>query len=179
MFNRGTGSDATQPKPPQTGASQVTPPAQARPLTGATNNPFGPASTMGTSVIGTDLTILGEKITIISQNRLQIDGDVRGDVNGKQVIIGQDGSVIGTVSAEQIEVRGGVRGAIRAMSVTLQPTARVEGDIHHQTLSIAEGAEFDGRVRRPKDMSELKPVLDPAQISPGSGMSSSSGSSMS
>lgn len=115
---------------------------------------------MGASVIGTDLTILGEKITIISQNRLQIDGDVRGDVNGKQVIIGEDGSVIGTVSAESIEVRGGVRGAIKAQSVTLQPTAVVEGDIFHMTLSIAEGAQFDGRVRRAKDGADLRPNLD-------------------
>ena len=119
---------------------------------------------MGSSVIGTDLTILGEKITIISQNKLQIDGDVRGDVNGKQVVIGEDGSVIGTVSAESIEVRGGVRGAIRAQSVMLHPTAEVEGDIFHQTLSISEGAQFDGRVRRAKDANELDPQLDPSSF---------------
>jgi cytoskeletal protein CcmA (bactofilin family) len=115
---------------------------------------------MGSSIIGTDLTILGEKITIISQNRVQIDGDVRGDVNGKQVIIGDEGSVIGTVCAEAIEVRGGVRGAIKAQSVTLHPTAVVEGDITHQTLAISEGAQFDGRVRRAKDGGELRPNLD-------------------
>jgi cytoskeletal protein CcmA (bactofilin family) len=125
-------------------------------------SPFGAASapSMGASVIGTDLTILGEKITIISQNRLQIDGDVRGDINGKQVVIGEDGSVIGTVSAEAIEVRGGVRGAIRAQNVTLQPTAVVDGDIFHMTLSIAEGAQFDGRVKRARDAAELKPNLN-------------------
>jgi len=115
---------------------------------------------MGTSVIGTDLTILGDKITIISQNKLQIDGDIRGDVTGKQVVIGEDGSVIGTVCAEQIEVRGGVRGAIRAATVVLHPTSEVEGDIFHQTLSISEGAQFDGRVRRAKDASEITPNLD-------------------
>ncbi len=115
---------------------------------------------MGSSVIGTDLTIIGEKITIISQNKLQIDGDVRGDVNGKQVIIGEDGSVIGTVCAETIEVRGGIRGAIKAQAVTLHPTAEVEGDIFHQTLSISEGAQFDGRVRRAKDAAEITPNLD-------------------
>lgn len=117
---------------------------------------------MGDSVIGTDLTILGEKITIISQNRLQIDGDIRGDVNGRQVIIGEDGSVVGTVSADVIEVRGGVRGAIKASTVTLHPTAQVDGEIMHQTLAISEGAQFDGRVRRAKDPNELKPVLDAA-----------------
>jgi cytoskeletal protein CcmA (bactofilin family) len=115
---------------------------------------------MGASVIGTDLTILGEKITIVSQNRVQIDGDVRGDIAGKQVIIGEEGSVVGTVSAEQIEVRGGVRGAIRAGAVSLHPTAVVEGDITHQTLAISEGAQFDGRVRRAKDPSDVKPNLD-------------------
>ncbi len=115
---------------------------------------------MGSSVIGTDLTILGEKITIISQNKLQIDGDIRGDVTGREVVIGEDGSVIGTVCAEQIEVRGGVRGAIKAQSVTLHPTSVVEGDIFHQTLSISEGAQFDGRVRRAKDAAEIAPNLD-------------------
>ena len=127
------------------------------------HSPFEPASdrAMGTSVIGTDLTILGDKITIISQNRLQIDGDVRGDVTGKQVTIGVDGSVIGTVSAEKIEVFGGVNGAIRAQSVALHPSSQVEGEIVHQTLSISEGAQFDGRVRRAKDAGELSPNLDP------------------
>ena len=57
-------------------------------------------------------------------------------------------------------MRGGVRGSIRAVSVKLQATAQVEGDITHQKLSIAEGAEFDGRVKLTKDASELMPVLD-------------------
>lgn len=137
-------------------------PATPPPTPTAANgrSPFGAASHMGQSVIGTDLTILGEKITIISQNKLQIDGDVRGDVTGKQVVIGEDGSIIGTVCAESIDVRGGVRGAIKAHTVTLHPTAVVEGDIFHQSLSISEGAQFDGRVRRARDLAEITPNLD-------------------
>jgi cytoskeletal protein CcmA (bactofilin family) len=118
------------------------------------------ASGTGMSVIGTDLTIMGEKITIISQNKLTIDGDVHGDIHGRKVVIGEEGSVVGTVNAEAIEVRGGIKGAIRAATVTLHPTAQVEGDITHQTLAISEGAQFDGRVRRAKDPSDLKPNLD-------------------
>lgn len=167
MFSRGSNSDTGAPKPPV--IPSVNPPSPpvppAPPAATAVSNgrasPFGTASTMGQSMIGTDLTILGEKITIISQNRLQIDGDIRGDVNGKQIVIGEDGSVIGTVCAEQIEVRGGVRGAIKAQNVMLHPTSVVEGDIFHQTLSISEGAQFDGRVRRARDPSEIKPNLDP------------------
>jgi cytoskeletal protein CcmA (bactofilin family) len=114
----------------------------------------------GTSVIGNDLTLLGEKITIISQNKLQVDGHVRGNVHGKQVIITEQGSVVGMVCAEQIEVRGGVRGSIRAVTVALHETAKVDGDIMHQKLSISEGAAFDGRVRLVKNQAELMPVLD-------------------
>ncbi len=130
---------------------------------------FEPATSMtgtasGTSVIGNDLTLLGEKITIISQNKLQVDGHVRGNVHGKQVLITEHGSVVGMVCAEKIEVRGGVRGSIRAVTVTLHSTAQVEGDIMHQTLGISEGAKFDGRVRRSNDTAELMPVLDPEAV---------------
>jgi len=122
------------------------------------------SSASGTSVIGNDLTLLGEKITIISQNKLQVDGHVRGNVHGKQVLITEHGSVVGMVCAESIEVRGAVRGAIRAVSVTLHASAQVEGDIMNQTLAISEGANFDGRVRRSNDTAELMPVLDPEAI---------------
>jgi cytoskeletal protein CcmA (bactofilin family) len=46
------------------------------------------------------------------------------------------------------------------MSVALQSSARVEGDIHHMSLTIEQGAEFDGRCRRPSDASELRVDLD-------------------
>lgn len=163
MFGRSDQNNPRGPQPIGPGNIQPHQPPQSQIATPTGRaDPFSGAQVMGTSVIGTDLTILGDKITIISQNRLQIDGDIRGDVNGRQVVIGEDGSVIGTVSAEVIEVRGGVRGAIRAATVTLHPTAQVDGEITHQTLAISEGAQFDGRVRRAKDANELKPVLDPA-----------------
>lgn len=114
------------------------------------------------SVIGRDLVIMGQQIVIVTQGILQVDGEVRGDLRGKEVIVGETGRVTGTVAAENVQVRGSVSGAIRGISVTLLPTAKVEGDIHHQTLSITEGAIFDGRVRRPKDASELQPILDPS-----------------
>jgi cytoskeletal protein CcmA (bactofilin family) len=131
--------------------------------------PVDPVATTGTSVIGDDLTILGEKITIISQNKLQVSGQIHGDVHGKHVVISKDGSVIGTVCAETIEVSGEVRGSIRALTVALHETAKVEADIMHQTLSISEGAQFDGGVKRPKDTSELIPILDAEAFASQSG----------
>jgi cytoskeletal protein CcmA (bactofilin family) len=87
---------------------------------------------------------------------LQVDGEVEGDVAGAEVIIGEQGKVTGTVAAERVIVRGKISGVIRGMTVALQSSARVEGDIHHMSLAIEQGAEFDGRCRRPQDASELK-----------------------
>ncbi len=82
MFSSDTNKiQSNLPKPPA---------APGRPGVKATASPrpessqVGPAAATGISVIGNDLTILGEKITIISQNKLQVDGHVQGDVHGKQ-----------------------------------------------------------------------------------------------
>ena len=169
MFNTDTKSTLVPPqaKPGPTPLGAAAAPARSAP------SPFekSSAASSGTSVIGTDLTILGDRITIISANKLQVDGDVRGNVHGKQVVITEEGSVVGMVCAEAIEVRGGVRGSIRAVTVKLQSSAQVEGDITHQKLSIAEGAEFDGRVRMTKDTNELMPILDPEVIERSRGAS--------
>lgn len=170
MFSR-TNTPENQPNP---ATSPTQTPAAAPASTGPTQgrDPFRPAAHLTGSNIGTDLSILGEKITIISRHELHIDGDVRADINGRKVTIGQEGSVIGTITADNVEIHGGLKGAVKAKSVALQPTAKVDGDIHHQTLVIAEGAEFDGRVRRPKDESELVPNLDPNAFAKGNGSSS-------
>jgi cytoskeletal protein CcmA (bactofilin family) len=111
------------------------------------------------SVISNDLKIIGQDLRIISQGTLQVDGEVEGDVVGSEVIIGNLGKVTGTVAAEQVTVRGKISGAIRAVTVVLQAAAQVEGDIHHMSLAIEEGASFDGRCRRPSDPAELRPDL--------------------
>ncbi|MBJ6942033.1 polymer-forming cytoskeletal protein, partial [Vibrio cholerae] len=42
----------------------------------------------------------------------------------------------------------------------LHNTARINGDIVQKNLIIAEGAQFDGRVRSAKDAGDWQPVLD-------------------
>ena len=118
------------------------------------------------SVIGNDLRIIGQGLKIISQGTLQVDGEVEGDVGGSEVIIGEKGKVTGTVAAEQVIVRGQVSGVIRGVTVTLQASSRVEGDIHHMSLAIEQGAEFDGRCRRPADAAELNLNLETGSLKP-------------
>lgn len=173
MFNRGTGADGRPPDlqnlfqtPAQT--PPATPPAAPlvpQPITMPSAYTPEPQAGGG-SIIGSDLVIMGDKITVITKTRLVVDGEVRGDINGREVVIGQTGKVTGTVAANTIDVHGHVKGAVKAASVTLHPTAHVDGDIHNQVLKISEGAVFDGRVRRAKDAAELAPILDPSAFTP-------------
>lgn len=179
MFNRGQ-TDNRPPElqnlfqPAPSGASEtgmLVPPTPQPMAAGAA--PMGmdtsDAQAGQISIIGADLMILGDKITVMTKARLLVDGEVRGDINGKEVIIGQSGRVTGTVAAHAIEVHGHVYGAVKARTVTLHPTSVVEGDIFNQTLRISEGAVFDGRVRRAKDPAEIEPILDPAKLQPSGG----------
>ena len=146
----------TTDAPTQTSIVSPVPPRSASSL------PFGVVATPGRSTIGNDLTIMGQGVRIVSRGRLQIDGDILGDITGSDLTIGSEGSVTGTVSAKRVNVFGRVNGEIRAVTLILHPTAQVQAVVVYQTLEIAEGAHFGGRVRRCRDVAELKPNLDVA-----------------
>ena len=137
-------------------AEAVRPPAPTPPRAAASD------TTLTTSVISNDLAILGQGVTILTKGALQVDGQLQANVHGVQIVIGQKGQVEGTLVAESVSIEGEVMGTIRALRVELAPTAKVEGEIHHQVLVVAEGSTFEGRVQRPQDRQELMPVLDRA-----------------
>ncbi len=164
MFGRSTPPDQKTAGPPQHQSQQPNPPpAPQQPASVRPPISHSTSSTSG-SVIGADLAIIGHKITVVSQGRVQIDGTIEGNVAGREVIVGETGQVTGTVTANSVEIRGGLHGAINAANVSLLHSSRVEGDINHQTLTIAEGAQFDGRVRRPENAASLEPNLDVASV---------------
>ena len=100
------------------------------------------------SVIGTDLTIAGN---LICKGDVQVDGIVEGDIQGSSVVVGESATVTGIISAEEVVVRGHVVGSVHSRRVMLQTTSQVEGDIYHQSLSIEQGAMFEGKSRRTND----------------------------
>jgi cytoskeletal protein CcmA (bactofilin family) len=159
MFTRNSNNEPKKLEPlkSNSGPSLNTP---AQPQVQPPQRRQAPAEAGAKSVIGNDLKIIGQGLRIISQGTLQVDGEVEGDVGGAEVIIGERGKVTGTVAAERVIVRGQISGVIRGVTVTLQSSSRVEGDIHHMSLAIEQGAEFDGRCRRPADASELNLNLE-------------------
>lgn len=112
-----------------------------------------------TSVIGSDLAIIGTGLKIVAQKTLQVDGEVQGDVIGSKVVIGPSGKVTGLVNAENVHINGAVFGTIKGVDVVLSASAVVEGDIYHQAITLEQGAQFEGRSRRPQERAELVPDL--------------------
>ncbi len=170
MFGRSTTTPDPnligETKPQASGPSGFMPGSQMTTAPKPPSLATAPPTTDGvpTSVIGKDLHIGGEKIFIVCESRLQVDGEIVGDLAGREVIIGETATVTGSVAADAVEVLGKVNGSIRGTKVALQPTAKVDGDIVHQILTIAEGAHFDGRVRRAIDDNEVRPQLSLPQI---------------
>ena len=85
---------------------------------------------------------------LISKGEVVVDGEVQGDINCAHLTVGPSARITGGIVAEDVVVRGHVMGSIRGNRVNLQSTSRVEGDIFHQSLSIEQGAMFEGRSRR-------------------------------
>ena len=111
--------------------------------------PAGPAmGKMIPSIIGEDLTIEGN---VSSKGEIQVDGQILGDVQCGSLLLGDKAQVNGSVVAEDVVIRGKVIGSIRGLRVTLQSQSHVEGDIHHQSLAIEQGAYFEGKSRRSDD----------------------------
>ena len=111
------------------------------------------------SVIGRDLKILGGGLRLISEGNLTVDGIVEGDVLGANVVIGKHGQVNGLVHGETVSIHGQVSGMVRAVDVTLKSGANVEAEVHHNTLALELGANFEGRSRRYLEREELVPDL--------------------
>ena len=97
------------------------------------------------SIIASDCHIAGD---IVSSGEIQIDGLIKGDVQGDVVVIGEKGSIEGSISAKTVRILGTVNGRITANAVELARTARVLGDIHHDSLAVAAGAYVEGHCDR-------------------------------
>jgi cytoskeletal protein CcmA (bactofilin family) len=103
-----------------------------------------PRTYAGPSIISSALVIVGR---LESAGDIQIDGKVDGDVRGQAVRIGGTAVVKGTVTGDLVELAGSLEGKIEARSVVLSRTARMSGDIVHQSLQIEEGSYFNGASR--------------------------------
>ena len=97
------------------------------------------------TVIGKGITI--EAALLTGRESVRIDGIFLGDVNlDGSLILGETGSIEGTVRASYIIVAGLIRGNIECDGVLhISPTARVNGDIKTNSIIVDEGGQLNGR----------------------------------
>jgi cytoskeletal protein CcmA (bactofilin family) len=94
------------------------------------------------TVIAKGLKIEGR---VTAEGLVELNGQIEGELHGKSLIISRGALVKGAVSADQVVVDGTIEGPIRGGEIILKSRAHVIGDIHHQSLSIENGASFEGR----------------------------------
>jgi cytoskeletal protein CcmA (bactofilin family) len=94
------------------------------------------------TVIAEGLKIVG---SVTAEGLIEVNGQIEGELHCTSLIITRKAHVSGTVEAERVVVDGRVEGPIHGGDVVLKSHAFVVGDILHRTLTIENGAHFDGR----------------------------------
>ena len=128
------------------------------------------SSAMGATIIGEDVTIVGN---IISNGKVQIEGKVQGYIFCSNLRICDGGRIAGGIVAETVTVHGRISGSIDALSVTLESNCHVEADISYKMLKREHGGYFEGQARRSENpLSQTMTHLDTfrkATVATGSG----------
>ncbi|TRD11392.1 polymer-forming cytoskeletal protein [Erythrobacter insulae] len=100
------------------------------------------ASNSTFSVIGSDINIKGD---ISASADLHVDGSIEGDIKCASLVQGESSQVTGGVTADTARLAGRVTGSITAKELVILKTAKIEGDVHYDALTIEQGAQVDGR----------------------------------
>lgn len=94
------------------------------------------------SVLGSDVTIRGD---ITASADLHIDGTVEGDIKCASIVQGESSHVTGGIEAETARLAGQVTGSIKARELVILKSARIDGDVAYDALTIEQGAQVEGR----------------------------------
>ncbi len=110
------------------------------------------------SVIGSDVTIKGD---VSATTELHVDGTIEGDITCASLVQGEASVVQGAIVAESARLAGTVVGSITARELVVLKTARIDGDVHYDALTIEQGAAVQGRFapRAPKKSSAETPAV--------------------
>lgn len=104
----------------------------------------GSGAAVAPSIISANLRVTGD---LDSDGDIQIDGYVEGDVRSHSVTVGEHAVVSGAINSDVVNVAGTVKGQIHGKVVELTSTAKVTGDIVHESLAIEAGAFIQGLCR--------------------------------
>ena len=118
------------------------------------DNPYNTGREKSSSVLGPTLSFKGE---LTADEDLLVHGKIEGSIqHSSNLKVGKEGRIEAEVNAEYIEVHGEVEGNLTgSKSVVIKDSANVSGNIYSPTVSLHEGAKFNGSI----DMSgDARPV---------------------
>jgi len=98
---------------------------------------------MPVSQLGTACLVRG---VLDTEGEVEIHGTFHGRINADCLILGAMGNVEGDIVAREVRIRGRLMGRVFALNVLLEETADVTGRIFHNTVTVARGARFEGRM---------------------------------
>jgi cytoskeletal protein CcmA (bactofilin family) len=112
------------------------------------SSPFSTSTANSNDGSGSCVIAQGTKIegNFQSSENVRLDGTVNGDFTcEKKLVVGRDGKVDGSIRAREAMIMGTVTGDVEVQGILqLDKTAQVKGNISAGSLSIDEGARFDG-----------------------------------
>ena len=104
------------------------------------------------SIISANLKVTGN---LVSDGEVHVDGLLLGDIQCETLEIGINGQVKGKIKTKTLRVAGAIEGRVMAGSVFLTSTARIVGDIFHESIAIEPGAFVNGICRHRDEEVEL------------------------
>lgn len=105
----------------------------------------------GLSLIGAEMVIGGD---VTSDGGLHVDGRIDGHVRCTNLCQSESGVITGNIVADEARVGGLVEGTVSARTVLIEASGRVAGDVAYDTISIAAGAQVEGRLARRSALAE-------------------------
>jgi len=162
MFSRDSRAE-TRAETTKPSATPAPPPRFSGPI-GVVSNAAAPSyqavsADRPTSILGPDISIYGEQLILKTKGSLLIQGHIEGDVHGETVTVDDGAHVKGVITARTIAIQGGVKGELKGSNVILHEHSVVDADIIQERLTVAEGAHFEGSVKKAKNASEVTPDL--------------------
>lgn len=97
------------------------------------------------SIISAELKIKGD---LESSGDITVEGQVEGNIKCRTLTLGEAPIINSSVEADTVRICGVFSGEVKARKVVLTRTAKVSGDIYHETLQVDEGATIEGRIAR-------------------------------
>lgn len=106
--------------------------------------PAPPRGASSFSMLGPDTTLTGD---IHADADIHVEGRIEGDIACHGLVQGEQSTIVGAIRAETARLAGTLRGTVAARDVVILATARIEGDVSYETLTMELGAQLAGQLK--------------------------------